>query len=245
MDYNSTSEAIQMKAYLINLFSDSDDTDSATSDVKDPINKQESKQISDEHDSESVNTESWETEEDTVVDNKVEMKDLAMSLVAEEAVKQAADLVDVNIGKKQETDESKVKAESVEDNENLEHENKHAADPLVAHIDETNDSLDKKEKEITEITTESAESSSPADDNTKDSEKSVSIGEETEGQSLVPLFCTPDKYMEFKAKVLQYHCLFFEEPNCDRQTQDGRWTVSCVQKCKGWGYIRTEASQFQ
>lgn len=39
--------------------------------------------------------------------------------------------------------------------------------------------------------------------------------------SLVPLFCTPDLYLQFKADVLEYHCVFFEEPNCDKQTQLG------------------------
>ena len=45
---------------------------------------------------------------------------------------------------------------------------------------------------------------------------------EDEEDSLVPLFCTPDVYLKFKADVLGYHCNYFGQLHCDRQTQEGK-----------------------
>ena len=112
-------------------------------------------------------------------------------------------------------------------------------------VSETNESEERKGKKFVERT-ESAEKLSLTHDSeeSRDDEETDSIGGESEEEeskskeeeskskeeesdskeeepSLVPLYCTPELYLEFKANVLQYHCLFFEEPNCDRQTQQG------------------------
>ena len=97
---------------------------------------------------------------------------------------------------------------------------------LSNESEETNDA----EEETKSIGRESEESDSIGRDSAEEDSiggesKEVESNSKEEDPSLVPLFCTPEKYLEFKANVLQYHCLFFEEPNCDRQTQQGEFLV--------------------
>ena len=115
-------------------------------------------------------------------------------------------------------------------------------------VSETNEIEEKKGKKFVERTESAEKLSQPNDseESSDNSEETDSIGgvskeeeskskeeesdskeEESDSKeeepSLVPLYCTPELYLEFKANVLQYHCLFFEEPNCDRQTQQGEF----------------------
>lgn len=194
-----------------------------------------------------------EEEVDKKIDWKKEAKPDALSLVAASAVKQA---VDINIADRQKSQDSKDEGvklnsdvQSTEyvdsDSDSFGQESKESADESLEHtedspdhdVSETNESKEKKEKKFVERT-ESAESLSLDDDSkeSSDDEDADSIGGDSEEESnskgekpsLIPLFCTPEKYLEFKANVLQYHCLFFEEPNCDRQTQDEKHKLAAV-----------------
>lgn len=66
------------------------------------------------------------------------------------------------------------------------------------------------------------------DVDTDDSDEELDEISEVGKASLVPLFCTPDLYQKFKADVLEYHCIYFEELHCDRQTQKG---MHCLCAC--------------
>ena len=177
------------------------------------------------------------------------MKDVPLSLVAADAVKSTVNLNDHSEESKDETVESQAEVKSFEyldyadddsydydDDDSVEKDSNESIDNVKKDTtikdDSSDDSEDKtssdsveKENSLKVESEESKESLPPNSDHVQISNgEPESFEEETdEKPSLIPLFCTPDKYMEFKANVLQYHCLFFEEENCDRQTQKGKF----------------------
>ncbi|XP_060560214.1 follistatin-related protein 5-like [Ruditapes philippinarum] len=68
------------------------------------------------------------------------------------------------------------------------------------------------------------------DDSDEESESTEETDDSSEEDtpSLVPMFCTPDLYQKFKADVLEYHCIFFDEEHCDRQTQEEKQKLAAV-----------------
>ena len=193
-------------------------------------------------DTDSLNKEEINTGPHT--DSKVEVKDVVSGLLAADTGKPKIGLDDGDHSKesKEKIDNSEASVQSFEyddyDSDSLNEESEDVSDESLDGEKDLNsdnsrqfsDSETNDSKEKIEDTVESKESEEnlPLDDDSVDtSDEKTESSEKTEGKgpSLIPLYCTPDKYMEFKANVLQYHCLFFEEPHCDRQTQDGELRV--------------------
>ena len=171
-------------------------------------------------------------------DNKIKINDVAGSILAVGAVENTYNLYDDIIRESEDsTDDRHLEYKSNDSKDYIGNDKKTGESDDSNEVDTTiqNEVLDQDEDEASDsIETDkilptyrddSDESSSPVNDHVLISNaESLSLGEKSDGKkpSLVPLFCTPDKYMEFKANVLQYHCLFFEEEHCDRQTQKGQ-----------------------
>ena len=176
------------------------------------------------------------------VDNKIKINDVAGSILAVDAVENTYNLYDDIIRESEDstedsTDDSHLEYESNDSKDYIGNDKKTGKSDDSNEVDTTiqNKVLDQDEDEVSDSINrnkilptyrdDSDQSLSPVNDHVLISNaESLSLGEKSDGKkpSLVPLFCTPDKYMEFKANVLQYHCLFFEEEHCDRQTQKGQ-----------------------
>ena len=172
------------------------------------------------------------------VDNKIKINNVAGSILAVDAVDNTYNLYDDIIHESDDsTDDTHLEYESNDSKDYIGNDKKTSESDDSNEVDTTiqNEVSDEDEDEASDsfetdkilptYRDDSDESLSPVNDHVLISNaESLSLGEKLDGKkpSLVPLFCTPDKYMEFKANVLQYHCLFFEEEHCDRQTQKGQ-----------------------
>jgi len=99
------------------------------------------------------------------------------------------------------------------------------SDSRSAELDEilNDDSID--EDLIDEYSDDYDDVSTSRDE--EDVQSPVSSAAASDKPSLVPLFCTPDVYMQFKADLMQYHCLFFQEKHCERMNQQGG-SIACI-----------------
>ena len=174
------------------------------------------------------------------VDNKIKINNDAGSILAVGAVENTYNLYDDIIRESEDstsTDDTHLEYENNNSKDYIGNDKKSGESDDSNEVDATihNEVSNQDEDEASEsfetdkilptYRDDSDESLSPVNDNVLISNaESLSLGEKSDGKkpSLVPLFCTPEKYMEFKANVLQYHCLFFEEEHCDRQTQKGQ-----------------------
>ncbi|XP_052261854.1 follistatin-related protein 5-like isoform X2 [Dreissena polymorpha] len=171
----------------------------------------------------------------TIDDNSSNASETTVQIPADEnRVTNQVTTSKVIVDKKEYENDSLTIVGSLNKNDTLNVEN-NSTDPQ--NYDDYNNNVSTEEidsDDLQDIYNENMESKSELKDDYDDDYEDVSVSivdtveAVTDKPSLVPLYCTPDLYVRFKADILQYHCIYFKEEHCDGQTQQEKQRLAAI-----------------